>query len=1093
VVDAEGRPLVVYHGTATPGFSEFDPKQARSEGGAFFFSHSSLMKNPATNANGYATRRGGAVDDGAVMPVYLRMTNPLIAGFTEPMPEGDEAIVQWLDRMQKFNRKLDANKNEYYQRTIKEAKRNGHDGVIFKNVEDERMDGGRRWNDETDVYAAFRPEQIKSATGNRGTFDPKDPDIRFSRGAAGNVLNTNTLRTQATERVSDFFAGMKAPGKLNWWHKTIGTQYNLAQRYPRFKRVFDAAQNFLNDVSLYATEAADLAPKILPKLETWRDIAKSPISAEDNKAIAAPIFEGTLKWTRVDGDLVETDDVATAGVVWSDAELESRYNLTPQQIGLYREFRAAVDKSLTNLAISDMVRFAGRDAAPIRSVVMGSSTVAEAERTLVDYLQSVADSDAERAEVLESTIAAVQKKAERAGDLMRRGYAPLSRFGQYTLDVIDNGERVYFGLFESAAEAAKMARRMRANFPGAEIARGTVSQEEYKLFAGVSPETVELFGDLLGLEAQGDSEADKAFQTYIKVAKANRSSMKRLITRKGMAGFSEDAGRVLAGFVYSNARQTSQNLHMGELTEAAMAVNEGDARGDGELKDRAAKLVEYVKNPVEEAQAFRSLLFVQYLGGSVASALVNMTQPIQVTLPYLSQFGGPAKAAGQMRKALADVWKNTTGDARLDAALKRAEEEGLVAPQEVHQLMAQAQGKGSLQSGDGTVLGDASAKASNALSKLALGWGKFFGAAEQFNRRVTFIAAYRTAVDQGIARPADFAEKALAETQFLYNKGNKPQWARGAVGSTLFTFKQYSISYVELMNRMWQSGPEGKKAVLLAMGLLFLVGGAGGLPFVEDAEDLLDAMMQRLGYNYSTKLARRQFFERVVGKEAARFMERGISGLPGAPLDVSGRLGMGNLIPGTGLLVQKQDSTRDVTELAGPAGDFIGRLFKGANQALQGEVGQAAVTVFPAAARNAAKAVDMYATGIYKDERGRKVLDVDAYDAAIKFIGFQPNDVARVQQASQTAQKLISQVKVAEAAIADRWAKALAEGDADGVKAAREELRDWNRKNPETPMRIAPGQINKRVKAMRQDKATRLEKTAPREIRNTVREELRPA
>ena len=135
----------------------------------------------------------------------------------------------------------------------------------------------------------------------------------------------------------------------------------------------------------------------------------------------------------------------------------------------------------------------------------------------------------------------------------------------------------------------------------------------------------------------------------------------------------------------------------------------------------------------------------------------------------------------------------------------------------------------------------------------------------------------------------------------------------------------------------------------------------------------------------------------------------------------------------------------------------------------------------------------MYATGIYKDERGRKVLDVDAYDAAIKFIGFQPNDVARVQQASQTAQKLISQVKVAEAAIADRWAKALAEGDADGVKAAREELRDWNRKNPETPIRIAPGQINKRVKAMRQDKSTRLEKTAPREIRNTVREELRPA
>jgi hypothetical protein len=57
-------------------------------------------------------------------------------------------------------------------------------------------------------------------------------------------------------------------------------------------------QDFLNDVSLYATEAADLAPNILPKLETWRDMLKTPLSGKDTKAISAPIFEGTLAWTR---------------------------------------------------------------------------------------------------------------------------------------------------------------------------------------------------------------------------------------------------------------------------------------------------------------------------------------------------------------------------------------------------------------------------------------------------------------------------------------------------------------------------------------------------------------------------------------------------------------------------------------------------------------------------------------------------------------------------------------------------------------------------------------------------------------------------
>jgi hypothetical protein len=53
---------------------------------------------------------------------------------------------------------------------IAAAKRGGHDGAI---VTYDDFPG------ET-AYVAFKPDQIKSAF-NRGTFDPKDPDIRFSR------------------------------------------------------------------------------------------------------------------------------------------------------------------------------------------------------------------------------------------------------------------------------------------------------------------------------------------------------------------------------------------------------------------------------------------------------------------------------------------------------------------------------------------------------------------------------------------------------------------------------------------------------------------------------------------------------------------------------------------------------------------------------------------------------------------------------------------------------------------------------------------------------------------------------------------------
>jgi hypothetical protein len=120
VVDEQGNPLVVYHGTAQEMVGgAFNADMAKSEGGAFYFSHSSLMKNPATNANDYARNRSG--DAPNVIPVYLRMENPLVTGFTEPMPEGDSAISAWLDRMQKFNRSIDMSKDQYYKRAIDDS------------------------------------------------------------------------------------------------------------------------------------------------------------------------------------------------------------------------------------------------------------------------------------------------------------------------------------------------------------------------------------------------------------------------------------------------------------------------------------------------------------------------------------------------------------------------------------------------------------------------------------------------------------------------------------------------------------------------------------------------------------------------------------------------------------------------------------------------------------------------------------------------------------------------------------------------------------------------------------------------------------
>ncbi|HHH8931478.1 TPA: PLxRFG domain-containing protein [Pseudomonas aeruginosa] len=962
----------------------------------------------------------------------------------------------------------------------------------------------------------------------------------------GPQFSRSGLRELTSKATAELNKTFSAPGGLSWWHKTIGTMYNLAERSPAFKPVFESAQGFIDDVSYYASDAADLAPKLLPKLETWRDIAKSPVGAEDNKAVAKPVFEGTLMWARdVDGKPVRVDSLAEramrltadekadillkqgkipegllrawrglspeqfakmidsryesqmlkAGIVWTDAELRDMWKLNDAQVALYREFRAATDRSLDTMARADMLRFGGEDVKELRDQVMDAADAQEGAAILRDHLAQMADAWPERATNLLNLAHGMTDRAEKVAQLQGEGYAPLSRFGKYTVDVVgQDGQREYFSLFETKREANQMAEQMRGAFPGATVSQGTLSEEAYKLFAGITPETLELFGNALGFDSQGDSARDQAFQDYLRLTKTNRSAMRRLIHRKGIAGYSEDVGRVLASFVYSNARQTAAGLHMGDLSEA---VN-GIPQAQGELKDAAVRLADYIKNPQEEGQAVRGLLFAQYLGGSVASAFVNMTQPVQVTFPWLSQYGGVKRAAAELGRAARQMAQRSYQfEPDLARALKRAEDDGVVSPQEVHQLMAQARGAGSLRAGDGTRLGDARALASNSVARLSMAWGKLFGAAEQINRRMTYIASYRVAKAQNMANPDEFARRAVRETQFVYSKASKMRWGRGAVGGTLMTFKTYSVAYLELMHRLWNQGEpgsqerkDGRKAAALMIGMLLLVGGAGGLPFAEDAEDLVDGAAQLMGYNFSTAKAKQEFLEGLFGRVLADFIDRGVSGLPGAPLDVSGRLGMGNLIPGTRLLQPAPANIRDVLEIAGPMGDFANRILEGGKKIASGDIGSGLLEISPGAVRNAAKGVDMLATGMYRDTKGYKVLDTNTLEAAMKMIGFQPASVATIQEANMLSQKAKAFYNLKAQEIRSMWAAGVFEKDQGKVERARQAIVDWNRRNPDQPMAIRVPDIMRRVREMSLSKDERIAKTAPKAMRQQMREDL---
>lgn len=159
VVDENGDPLVVYHGTVED-FGTFKPEDDPL--GRTFFSASKSV------ASTYSQ------DKGVVMPTYLSLNNPRVVDM--------EGASFWDVDVDEHGEELDsASVGERAYDEAEIAKKNGNDGVIYKNYSDaytaDRMDG---FSSDT-VYVTFSPTQIKSAISNTGEFSTEDPRIMFSK------------------------------------------------------------------------------------------------------------------------------------------------------------------------------------------------------------------------------------------------------------------------------------------------------------------------------------------------------------------------------------------------------------------------------------------------------------------------------------------------------------------------------------------------------------------------------------------------------------------------------------------------------------------------------------------------------------------------------------------------------------------------------------------------------------------------------------------------------------------------------------------------------------------------------------------------
>jgi hypothetical protein len=937
-------------------------------------------------------------------------------------------------------------------------------------------------------------------------------------------LTTDGIMGAIKQEVLDRFA---FDGKsMSWINRTINTQFHKAETNAYYRPVYQGVQHYISDVNSMANDAADLAGEnVLPRMRDIADVGFNPFKfsnwqkerqlQKDLRSVGQVIWAATL------GDMRPTEGELrngfTATVRDSKGDVIGQVQapaLTDAQLDHYLAIRATIDLSLDQGAASEMVKIAresameqkipsieeARQAAkddPQNAAQILTGALQERLQTIEDMRTSrtLSPNEADKFKALtETMISAIEDKEALVRKLQDQGYAPLMRFGQYTVKVMvpetrtDGGidENVlYFGMFESQKDANRMGREMLAELqqehPQAILVNGTMDTEAWKQMRGLSIDTLEAFAAITGIDK------DEAVQNFLKMAIASRSAMKRLIHRKGIKGYDEDIQRVLATFVTSQARLAARNYHFGELVKATNAI----PQEMGDVRAEAAQLTGYVQNPAEEAQGIRGFLFTQFLGGSIASALTNITQPVLMTLPYLSQFepgtgfkgalAAPGAAAMALTKALKVVLAKGTEDATLREAMDLAAAEGKTEPQEIHQLYAE-----SIRSG----LGGRNLQARKALRL----WGSMFSLSESFNRKITFIAAFELARAPGaiqeinakraaVGRPPfkdayEFAVNAIDETQGIYNKGNRPNWARGGVGATIFTFKQFSIAYVEFLSRL----PAREKAIALA--ILVTAAGAEGLPFADDLTDLWDTIWQAMGFSSNAKKSIRSWATKTLGEAGGGFLTGGLSNVPGSPIDVSGRLGVGNLVPGTALFARStQDATREIAQAVGPIGSVLMSARQAISAAEEGQLKSAAFNVVPKAIRDAMQAADMWQAGYYRDLKGRRTVETTGVDAAFKFIGLMPYDVAKEAKHRQDIQQDIALHNVVEASIADRWARGIVEKDQDAIEAAIKDLFAWNLRNPTAPIAITPQQIRQRVQSALMPAEARLLRQTPRELR----------
>lgn len=1025
VVDENGEPLVVYHGTRKE-FRAFDNSLLGAASGhpasqlGFFFTEGTSV------ANQFATGEAGRV-----IPAYISMDNPLeiSADDFQEMLFGDNE--DWRDAWD------DPSVIESFSELKQEALTNGHDGIHILQAESAMESFENEWPQ----WIVFQPTQIKSIF-NRGTFDENNPDILFSiahpidtlldfaqskleaepKNSAIKVMFGGTNDIRSTEALFKLPAWLAKTSKVA---KDFFDRQTLREK-TRSKMTHDYIQSAVS-----AYELSDADKEQFSKL----------VYDLDGKAI----FDGRIYQSIGKRMVQKRNEIVEIPIM-----------------AVNPKYYEALEKHLDELKMSPTIKTAYMDA---------RRTLDQMWIAAHDKLADLKDIDADL----------VKKFRTEMGSIPQ--YWPHNRYGNWYVQVIDPkapaGEQVlYREHFTSPNRRwsevwlSKNLDRIVKENPGLEAEglewkHDAVKQMpetvfEFPLNVDAMQQIINAATDQMPTESGVKEKLRRVLSEEVSNQLKSRGYGSHFIKRKGVPGYDmSDALRVLHDQIQGFS---------GWLTKVEAAHDFSNMLTKLDAKNQPneyAWATQYVHDMLENqtktdrfVDAAKSVMFMNWLGGNIKNLAVNLTQNIILGTPTLGRHVGLGRANAQWLKAIKDLRIAVTDKGVIENPRLTEQERGFLAD-----MIAEGWGRGQLMD---ELRGRMSGPAGKFWNKATQVMGWPMQASEQFNRLTLGLAAFRAAMagqiyNEGTLTSLEmtagqkfsydtakrFAEYVVNDAHFQYSKGNKPQFARGSLGgkalSAAYTFRTFSHNLLSAWRYMLGSGDKDAMKAFAAsiMGTIAL-GGLGAIPIYQT----LAALIRQLFGEDPLESGLRK-------KIPAPMRDLVMYGAPSAlGINIGGSLGMELPVLDRARINKdfKDQLGETLGNILGPPYALVSQYMDAIDAMRSGNTARAVESASPAFIKNILSAHRLATEGqttvsgkpiaVPGEKEARKLT---AGEAIAKGLGFQPLSSTKAFEMHRTLSEVKSYRDEKQEEWANKYVQAKRAGDLQTATAIKEEARQWNR------------------------------------------------